>query len=128
MSFDQLPEEAVSRFMADGELPAEIIGAAARVAVVLTQSWCPQWLFVRAFLQRPDGLGPSGDGLTAFFLEYDRMPYFPAFLRFKESVLGNDQVPYIRYYRESRLVAESYFVTRDSFLAAFERKGARPDG
>jgi hypothetical protein len=127
MSFDQLPEEAVRRFMAEGELPTEIIGVAVRVAVVLTQSWCPQWAFVRDYLQRPDGLGPAGDGLAAFFLEYDRMPYFPDFLIFKENTLGNDQVPYIRYYREARLVAESNFVTRDSFLAAFEQNG-RPAG
>ena len=39
----------------------------------------------------------------------------------KETVFGNDLIPYVRYHRNGRLIADSNFVFRDDFLAFFRK-------
>jgi hypothetical protein len=87
-------------------------GAASAVAIVLTQSWCPQWAWMRSYLSQL----PPDDGLEVFWVEYDREDFFVPFMEFKESAFGNDQVPYVRYYRGGALVAESNFIDKGGFL------------
>jgi hypothetical protein len=99
--------------MEAGEFSADIVGAAESVAVVLTQSWCPQWTRMRAYLES----AVEGPGFVAFWVEYDREAFFGPFMRFKEESFGNREVPYVRYYRGGSLVAQSNFVDRDRFLS-----------
>ena len=91
------------------EFGADIICAASKVAVILTQSWCPQWLAMKRFV---------GDvtGCEVFFVEYDLVDYFERFRTFKEKVFGNDEIPYIRYYEGGKLIAESNAVSQEEFL------------
>ena len=95
-----------------GEFGPDVIGAAPAVAVVLSQSWCPQWAWMRSYLQAL----PASADLEVFWVEYDREDFFERFMRFKETTFGNDQVPYVRYYRGGELVRETNFIDKGGFL------------
>lgn len=88
----------------------EIINSSDRVAVILTQSWCPQWHAMKSFVA-------NFNGADIWLLEYDLTDYFDSFRRFKEQVLGNDQIPYVRYYADGVLKAESNAVSEQMFRA-----------
>lgn len=100
--------------MKAGEFPAETISAAPAVAIILTQSWCPQWRFLSFYLK--DVESECEGCLDIAVLEYDKEPFFEDFMNFKERHFGNYEVPYIRYYRDGALVAESNFISRQGFL------------
>jgi hypothetical protein len=95
-----------------GEFGPGVTGAADAVAVVLTQSWCPQWTWMRSYLG-----SMQTDGETeVFWVEYDLEDFFEPFMEFKETALGNDQVPYVRYYRGGKLAAQSNYIDAGGFL------------
>ncbi|MGO8692259.1 MAG: hypothetical protein ACLQMF_01185 [Rectinemataceae bacterium] len=95
-----------------GDFGPGIVGAAPSVAVVLTQSWCPQWGWMRRYLESM----PVRSGFEIFWLEYDNEDFYETFLAFKEDVFGNREVPYVRYYRDSRFSKESNFIDQRGFL------------
>ncbi len=97
----------------NGDFADDIIRSAERVAVILTQSWCPQWHAMKKFVA-------DYSGAEIFCLEYDLTDFFDTFREFKETKLGNDQIPYIRYYRGGTLVAESNAVSEAAFRVKFE--------
>jgi len=108
----KLTAEECLAAMAGGEFSHALTGAAPRVAIVLTQSWCPQWAWMKSYLS---ALPPGEDG-EIFWVEYDREEFFEGFMAFKEGTFGNDQVPYVRYYRGGELRAESNFIDKGGFL------------
>jgi hypothetical protein len=105
------PEECLA-LLRDGEFGEGLRRAATAVAIVLTQSWCPQWGWMRSYLEAL----PADEGIAVFWVEYDREDFFAPFMKFKESAFGNDQVPYVRYYRDGALAAESNFIDQGGFL------------
>ncbi len=106
-----LTEAQCRAAMASGEFDEAVRSAAPAVAVVLTQSWCPQWRWLAGYLPRVETL----PGVAVFSLEYDRVPWFEDFMTFKEERFGNREVPYVRYYRQGRLVKESNFIDEGGF-------------
>jgi hypothetical protein len=108
----KLTTENCLALLKQGELDSSITGAAESVAVVLTQSWCPQWGWMRAYLSSL----PPDEGREVFWVEYDLEDFFEPFMKFKETVFGNHQVPYVRYYHRGKLAAESNFIDRGGFL------------
>lgn len=115
----ELSETQCNELMRNGEFGPDVLGAAPRVAVVLTQGWCPQWAYLRSKLE-----GLREEGLGIFFVEYDQKPFFREFMGYKERILGNDQVPYLRYYRDGALVSSSNYVGLREFLAHLDRPAA----
>ena len=91
------------------ELP-EISGQA---AIILTQSWCPQWKAMKNYLPEAEKSLP---GLGIVYIEYDNTPFFEEFLAFKETVFENREIPYVRYYREGTCTGWSNFVALEGFL------------
>ncbi len=94
------------------EFGPEILKAGPAVAVVLTQSWCPQWLWMKAWLSQ----AAEAPGRAVFWIEYDREDFYEDFMEFKESTFHNYEIPYLRYYRDGVLVRESNFIDRSGFL------------
>jgi len=92
----------------DGEFSDDIIRSAEKVAVILTQSWCPQWHAMKQY-------AVDFSDAEIYSLEYDRTDYFDEFRQFKEEVMGNDQIPYVRYYTGGVLIAESNVVSEGIF-------------
>jgi hypothetical protein len=117
-----LTRAQAERAMHLGEFDESVTRAAPRVAVVLTQDWCGQWAAMDRYLDElaASPAGPDG-GLAVFHLVYNTAEYFREFLSFKESVWRNALIPYVRYYRNGRLVAQSNFVSRKQFLDHLEK-------
>lgn len=102
--------------MAGGEFGPDVRCVADVVVVVLTQSWCPQWKMMAAMME---GL-PELPHCALFHVEYDRESWFEEFRAFKEEVLGNGLIPYLRYYRGGCLSRTSNYLDRASFLRIIE--------
>ena len=117
----RLTAEQVHTTIARGEFDQDVIAPERNVAVVMTQSWCGQWLFMRLWIDK-EARAAAGDGqpvIDVFVLEYDREPFFAEFLAFKEQRFGNTYVPYIRFYRNGRLVQETNYVSKSAFYGVF---------
>ena len=108
----KLSEAQCRTAMKGKEFGSDILGESPAVAIVLTQSWCPQWVWMKTWLFS----AAKDAGYSVFWLEYDREPFFEDFMEFKESVFRNHEVPYIRYYRNGVLVRESNFIDKSAFL------------
>jgi hypothetical protein len=98
--------------MRAGEFGEKLTHASDAVAIVLTQSWCPQWAWMRSYLAAL----PGDASREVFWVEYDQEDFFEPFMNFKEATFGNDQVPYVRYYRGGKLAAESNYIDQGGFL------------
>ncbi len=116
----QLTEEQIHAAMSDGEFPKEVRHSGPDVAVVLTQDWCPEWKIMKMWLRSLEKRNrPEDIDIEIYELEYNRLDSRDEFVEFKEDVLGNSFVPYVRYYRNGNLIDESNYVKRDSFLSRF---------
>ncbi len=131
-----LEQEHVMHALEHHEFPDEIISAAPAVAVVLSQSWCPQWRamqdWLRGLQRRPDSAEPEAvqpastepaTGIVVWELEYDGTPYFREFLALKEQVWSNRLIPYVRYYRDGRLLETGNYTSAERFLAKLRGNG-----
>lgn len=116
---------AMMRKLTDGQCMAacastdfgrDVIASAPSVAVILTQGWCPQWGMMKTYLEGA-GTREALSAAAVFFVEYDSEPFFERFMAWKEDVLGNREVPYVRYYRDGTFVSASNFVPKDFFLS-----------
>jgi hypothetical protein len=97
--------------MKHGEFGKEIIASNSCVAIVLTQGWCPQWSSLQHTIEQL-----NEPRLDVWMFVYDHASIFEEFLEFKEGVFGNDEIPYVRYYRGGRLVGESNAVSKQEFV------------
>jgi hypothetical protein len=116
----ELSREQAAAAMRAGEFDDSVRNASRQVAVVLTQDWCGQWAAMDDYLGELDANHPELE-LIVFQLEYNRVDYFQEFLHFKEEVLGNDAIPYVRYYRDGALVGQSNYVSERQFLSFFQK-------
>jgi hypothetical protein len=99
----------------NAEFGPEVTGLKKKVAIIMTQSWCPQWTMMQDWLT---DYGPDDD-LDLYELVYDKNELFSEFLELKERVWKNNLIPYLRYYRDGRLVGQSNYVSRENFEAHF---------
>ncbi len=106
-----ISEAQALRCIEHGEFSKEMTASNDHVAIVLTQGWCPQWTQLQLMIEKLDKLN-----LDVWLFIYDRASIFEKFLEFKEKVFGNDQIPYVRYYRAGRLTGVSNFVTKQEFI------------
>jgi hypothetical protein len=103
--------------IAAGEFPEAVIRSADLAAVILTQGWCPQWAALKHDLERVADSCARDIDIHVFI--YDRSPLFDEFLAFKENNLGNDRIPYVRYYRQGVFSGDSNYLSEESFLKKF---------
>jgi hypothetical protein len=116
MTIKLTPEQCAAA-VRDGEFGDDVIKASPSVVVILTQSWCPQWTRMRDYIGRM----ADDPARRIFSVEYDLEPYFENFMNFKETKFGNDQVPYVRYYRNGSLARESNYLDERGFLQLAEK-------
>ena len=94
--------------------PALVAGTAA--AVILTQSWCPQWASMKTFLPKVEA---ELENVKIFYVEYDIEKWEGIvnedFMKFKESTFGNRDIPYVRYYIDGVYTRDSNFISPDGF-------------
>ena len=110
-----LTKDQLDALLSEGEFPESVRLAAPKVVVVMTQDWCGQWATMAAYL--PD----FADQAAIFTVEYNLLPDFELIISFKENVYNNRQVPYVRFYRDGKLVRHSNWLPRGSFAAMLGR-------
>lgn len=115
-----LTETEARYAIAHGEFAEEIRNSAPSVAVILTQSWCPQWRFMKAYLPKVDTNLNTEGKVHIYYLEYDLEDWYEEFLFFKENTFQNREVPYVRYYHSGRLTGESNFIADRGFISKLQ--------
>lgn len=121
INVNEMSDEAAREAIEKGKLPSSLTNPSGLAGLIFTQSWCGEWKALSRtlkVLEKEDPWGPDEE-LYVWYLEYDRKPYFKDFMKFKEGILGNSLVPYIRYYRKGELLGESNYVSRHGFEAMF---------
>jgi hypothetical protein len=110
MNVNKITGEQAFRAIESGEFGEDVIASCERVAVLMSQDWCPQWAAMRAWVFSIER------DIDLYELVYNREPYFHEFRAFKEQMWRNGQIPYVRYYRGGKLTAESNYVSEEEFL------------
>ena len=109
----EITDEQALRAIENHEFDEDTLNSNKKVAIALTQSWCPQWLAMKGYLKKIVSEDPE---TSIFTLEYNKKEYFGTFMRMKESIWKNDQVPYIRFYNGGTLVDTANFISRAGFV------------
>ncbi|MBN1523927.1 MAG: hypothetical protein JW904_05560 [Spirochaetales bacterium] len=104
--------------MDNGEFDSTVIHSNGNAAVILSQNWCSQWKYLEKDLEN---LKKTQDiELAVYIFLYNRSPLFQSFMNFKETVFKNKQIPYIRCYKNGRLIRESNFVPGKNLIDFFK--------
>lgn len=117
MELIPIREEWVKHLLNSGSWPDEMLGRSRNVAILLTQDWCPQWTYMKEWLDAMETV-PE---LSVFYVLYNRESYFMELMSFKESRFGNDRVPYVQYFQSGKKTGESNAVSQGNFLQHFFR-------
>ena len=110
----EITDEQAESIINERNIPEEIINSSQSVAVILTQNWCPEWVWMKSWLPKVD------KHIKVFYLSYNIKPYSYKLMRVKEEAFENDLIPYIRYYKNGKLVHESNYTDKESFNAIFK--------
>ena len=108
--------EAECRFaMETGDFDTALVSGPA-AAIILTQSWCPQWTAMKAYLPQVEA---AIAGVRIYYAEYDIEAWEnldrEAFMRFKENTFNNREIPYVRYYHNGVYSRDSNYISLDGF-------------
>ena len=121
-----LSEDDIHTAIAKGEFPEHIRTAADNVAIIATQDWCPEWKFMQRWMERETAAADSSDtradtpDVAVFTVIYNKTPYQESFMRLKEDTWKSTLIPYVRYYRNGRLIDDTNRVSRDAFYQRFQ--------
>jgi hypothetical protein len=110
MNRKQITRDQAFHAIETGEFGADVIASNERVAVLLTQDWCSQFAAMKEWVYTLDR------NFDLHELVYNQVSWFSEFRSFKEGRWKNGQIPYVRYYRDGKLVAESNYVSQEEFL------------
>ncbi len=115
-AFLEIDQNELDYLFVNGDFSKKIRKHSGKVVVLMSQDWCPQWAAMKTFL------GEFTAEASIFVLLYNRHRQFRQILDFKENRFHNDVIPYLRYYSDGELVAESAFLRRDAFAAMLARE------
>jgi hypothetical protein len=119
----KLSEAECRDLMERGDIEAGLAAGPA-AALILTQSWCPQWTAMKAYLPRAESAAPE---IKIYYVEYDIEPWeelkYETFMGFKENTFRNREIPYVRYYRNGGYYRDSNYISLEGFK---ERLGIQP--
>lgn len=119
----QLSRDDAISAIENGEFPETLLSAGDRVAVVMTQDWCPQWTAMESWISGMEKESESGDeDIFIFEFVYNRSDLFDRFLALKEDRWRNRLIPYVRYYMNGILVDESNYISANEFARRFSQR------
>lgn len=111
-----LSKDQVFNAIQKGEFDNEIISSNNLVVVVMTQDWCPQWVNMKSWIYEVE----TNKDVDVYELVYNKTEYFNEFMSFKENVLRNSLIPYLRFYKNGLLVEETNYIKKEEFKTALE--------
>jgi len=116
----KLTEAECSSAMENGDFDASLVSGSA-AAIILTQSWCPQWKAMKTYLPKVEAALAD---VRLYYVEYDIEPWEKldneAFMTFKENTFHNREIPYVRYYRNGVFSRDSNYISPDGFKNRLE--------
>jgi hypothetical protein len=115
----RLTSEQVIFAINNGKFGKDVVSFKKHVAIILTQSWCSGWIYLKQNLNSFAQKYKKQD-IAIFELEYDKTENFKEILNFKEKTLKNDFVPYVRFYVDGHLIGESNSSYVNDFLKYFQ--------
>ena len=95
------------------EFGDDIISSAGKVAVIMTQDWCPQWHSMDRYIGK---LSTENLDVDIYEIVYNKENYYKDFMKFKEIVFKNFSIPYVRYYLNGVFTGESNYMSKNKFL------------
>ncbi|MCX7747954.1 MAG: hypothetical protein N2645_13855 [Clostridia bacterium] len=102
-----LTKEQAMYALNHGEFDSSVIASKGIVIVIMTQDWCPQWGDMRRWIYN---MSVEAE-IDIYELIYNKVDYSREFMRFKETTFKNDQIPYLRYYKDGKLMKETNYVS-----------------
>jgi hypothetical protein len=107
-----LSSDQVRYAIDNNEFPGDVLSPSELVVIVMTQDWCPQWKDMRSWIYTLQ------TERTVYIHEivYNKEDYYQDFLRLKESKWNNNQIPYLRYYKNGVLYLETNYVNSKTFV------------
>lgn len=121
ITIKKITEEQARRAITTGEFSDELISSATNVALILTQDWCPQWTAMAGWLDSWEEIDkPQDIDVDIFTLVYNKTPIEREFMKFKETVLNNYEIPYVRYYVNGEFIGDSNYLSRGEFIRRFK--------
>jgi len=112
----KLSKDQVFKVIEKGEFDKEIILSKDLVVVVMTQDWCPQWVNMKKWIYAVD----INKDVDVYELLYNGTEYFNEFMNFKENAWRNLEIPYLRFYKNGKLVEETNYINKEEFKEALE--------
>lgn len=103
--------EQAKNAIAYGEFENEMLNSKPKVIIVLTQDWCPQWHDMKGWIYQVN----TDEDVDIYELEYNKTDYFDDFRSFKENEMGNNSVPYLRFYKNGALYRDSNYISQGQF-------------
>lgn len=116
----EITKEQALYAIKNGEFGGDVLSNV-NVIVIMTQDWCPQWINMNRWIY---GLETDKD-IEIYELVYNKTDYYNAFMKFKENVFGNSSVPYLRFYKNGKLINETNYISIQKFREILE--GLAPD-
>lgn len=110
ISRHEITKEQALYAMENGEFGSDVLSGENTV-VILTQHWCPQWINMKGWIY---GLEADKE-INIYELVYNKTDFYRGFMEFKEKVLGNSLVPYLRFYKNGKLAVETNYVNKERF-------------
>jgi hypothetical protein len=105
-----LTEEQILYVIENGEFGEDVLSNG-NVVVIMTQDWCPQWTHMQSWIYDL----AADDTVDIYELIYNKINNFSDFVYFKENSFGNHEIPYLRYYRNGKLINETNYINMTGF-------------
>lgn len=112
-----LSEKDLLYAMEKGEFSRDILQKQENVVILFTQDWCPQWKRMEKYLKE----AKADKDILIYVCIYNQNNMFDRIRNFKESIWGNDLIPYLRFYHHGNFVKESNYLAESAFFDSFEQ-------
>ncbi len=117
MKIQKLTPEQLLQTIQNGEFDTQLLCAKEYTVVLMSQSWCPQFLMVRRMIEKL----PEMESVQVLETVYDKDPAGKEFMTFKEAVFQNHLIPYLRFYKNGALRKETNYISKGAFLQHIEQ-------
>ena len=111
----KLTEAECRAAMKNGDFEAALVQGPS-AAIILTQSWCPQWTSMKSYLPKAE---EALKDARIYYVEYDIENWEKleneAFMAFKENTFNNREIPYVRYYLNGVFSRDSNYISLEGF-------------
>ncbi len=105
---EKLTDKQIDYLLENGEFSDDVIKSANKVAVILTQNWCPQWIHMKSYAKKMKDA-------KIYYIEYNKAEVTDKLMPFKEETFKNDLIPYVRFYKDEVCFQDTNYIPKSEF-------------